>query len=208
VGRGINKLLNKAGNNVNYKEAAKIANKTGVSVDRVYSKAQNRGQSTSAGATAANAGYTPGAGVTVRPGYVSQSAANAASALEQARAGGGGGPFDGGGGQPTFDWDAWNLQMMEQQAAVWASMDAMNAQFLQQQEEWRASQETQYGPWIKGQRQVINGLNNSDPVQVKRKKRKKASTTAAGTKLSIGGNSSAGGISTGGQSSGKTLGIG
>lgn len=213
MGRGINKQLNKAGNNVSYKEAAKIANKTGVSVDSVYSRAQARGQGTYAGAAAANAGYTPGAGVTVRPGYVSQSAANATSALEQAQASAQA-SAQAGGEQPAFDWNAWNLQMAEQQAAVWASMDAMNAQFLQQQEAWQQQQmeqRSQMGIMTSGgdRRGFSAGLSSSaDSAQVKRKKSKKPSTTAGGTKLSIGGDATAGGVSTGGASAGKTLGIG
>ncbi|AGF91087.1 hypothetical protein SXHG_00065, partial [Synechococcus phage MRHenn-2013a] len=108
---------------------------------------------------------------------------------------------------PEFDWDGWNLQMQEQQAAVWASMDAMNAEFLNQQEAWQAAQGADIAP-----RRGINSFNTGgvspDQARVRRKKKKKPSAAASGTKLSIGGSQSAGGVSLGGASGGKSLGIG
>ena len=97
------------------------------------------------------------------------------------------------------------------QAAIWASMDAMNAQFLQQQEAWMAQQREQqqrerprgYDPLYAG----IHGL--ADKAKVKRNKKRKPSASSTGTKLSIGGSGGNGsGVSMGGAASGKTLGVG
>jgi hypothetical protein len=217
MGKGIGRRLDKAGATVNYREASKIAAKTGVSIDDVYAQAQRRGQTAKAGRNAAEAGYVLGAGVNPNQGYIDQYAANAQKALEDLRAQQPAQPgAEGavaGAEQPTFDWDAWNLQMMEQQAAIWASMDAMNAQFLQQQQQWQQSQQS-YGLFGNKnpastifRQNNVGGTGSTDQAAVKRKKKKNPSKTASGTTLSI-GTGSGGGVSTGGQGASSTLGIG
>ena len=211
--RKIQKSLGSAGKSVSYKEAAKVAAKHNVSVDRVYNQTAKTGQGAKAGAAAANAGYTPSAQLKVNnpiaPSYISQATSNYqrdyAAAQEQSNAAGT--VNDDGTVAPEFDWEAWNNEMASQQAAVWASMDAMNSEFMRQQEEWMAQQQQQQeklGPWIKGQRQVINGLNNADQAQVKRKKKKKKTVASGSTNtgLSIGNTGTGGGVSLGGTSAG------
>lgn len=74
---------------------------------------------------------------------------------------------------PAFDWEAWNAQMMAQQAAVMAQMDAMNSEFMRQQQEWMKQQEG------RGRNSINVGAATPDGAQVKRKKRKRSSSVAA-----------------------------
>lgn len=212
----IQKALSNAGNTVSYKEASSVAAKLGVSVDRVYNQTAKTGQAAKAGSAAANAGYTPGSNLKVAnpitSGYTTQ-AYNNFKAQQDAYYASQNNPNAGGDGyvEPEFDWDAWNMQMMEQQAAVWASMDAMNAQFLQQQEAWQQQQaESQKQNGFTFQNRSNFGSMGGAQDQAKVKRKKKRSTTAAGsgTKLSIGGSGGSGnGVSMGGAGGGKTLGI-
>lgn len=95
--------------------------------------------------------------------------------------------YDDTGGVPEFDWAAWNDQMMAQQQAVWASMDAMNAEFLAQQEALRAKN-------LESSKSTISGYSSSqaDSASVKRKKRTKKTGSTVNTEdtnktLSLGG---------------------
>jgi hypothetical protein len=110
---------------------------------------------------------------------------------------------------PGFDWDAWNAQMAQQQAAIWASMDAMNSQFLQQQQAWMESQK------VAQQQLPVRGINSfgslgssPDKAPVKRQKAKKRSASTTNPALGIGSGGSGSGVSLGGASSGNTLGVG
>lgn len=110
--------------------------------------------------------------------------------------------------QPSFDWEAWNSQMMQQQAAVWAAMDAMNAQFLQQQQAWMENQKlAQQQPQGRSFNFLGASGSNADQAQVKRRKSKKAASTT-NPALSIGSGGAGSGVSLGGASSGSTLGVG
>lgn len=208
MGRGIRKRLKKVGNNLGFKEATRIAEKTGVSIDRVYNTANRAGVGTSVGAAAANAGYTPPSGTSYKPGYV---AALGNQASTQAAAESAAADWDGTGEQPVvpeFDWETWNAQMMAQQAAVWESMDAMNSEFLRQQQAWMEQQNSKprMGTVFGGA-----GGNNADPAAVRRKKRKKSkSGIKTNTGLSVGsaGGANGSGLSLGGGGGGNGLGIG
>lgn len=191
MGKGIRKALRNVGRNLGYKEAAKIAEKKGVSVDRVYNTASKAGVSSSVGAAAANAGYTPPSGTSYKPGYVTAlgNQASSQSAAESAAAN-----WDGTGEQPVvpeFDWEAWNSQMMAQQAAVWESMDAMNSEFLRQQQAYLEQQNSKprMGTVFGG-----GSGGNSDPAAVRRKKRSKGKAgIKTNTGLSTGSAGGAGG---------------
>lgn len=200
----IQKALSSAGNTVSYKEAAKVAAKVGVSVDRVYNQTAKTGQGAKAGAAAANAGYTPGENLKVNnpiaPTYITQATSNynrdLAAAQEQDNAAG---TVNGDGTTvPEFDWAAWNTEMASQQAAIWSSMDAMNSEFMRQQQEWMTQQKQ--APIRSGG--GAGGFGGADQAQVKRKKKKK--TVASGsTNTGLGiGNSGSGGVSLGGSSAG------
>lgn len=106
--------------------------------------------------------------------------------------------------QQSFDANAYNQRLVEQQAAVWASMDAMNSQFLQQQQDWLNQQQALRQPLVQG---GSVGTGSPDQASVKRKKPNKRSQASSTTNssLGIGGGS---GVSLGGASAGKTLGIG
>ena len=207
MGAGIRDALGGVGNNLGYKEAVKIAADLGVSVDRVYRVAEKVGLSSSVGAAAANAGYTPSSGTAYKPSYVSALGNQAAtqSAAEQAAAN-----WDGTGEQPVapeFDWEAWNAQMMAQQAAVWESMDAMNSEFLRQQQAWMGQ------PKTKPSRGTVfgGGSNSADPAAVKRKKRKKSKSgikTNTGLGINSAGGAAGSGLSLGGGASGLSIGKG
>ena len=203
----IQKALSSAGNTVSYKEAAKVAAKVGVSVDRVYNQTAKTGQGVKAGAAAANAGYTPGADLKVNnpitPKYISQAAGNynrdLADATAQSQAAG---TVNGDGTvAPEFDWESWNNEMASQQAAIWASMDAMNSEFMRQQQEWMAQQQ-QTPTTTTRPGGGVGGFGGADQAQVKRKKKKKtAASGSTNTGLGI-GNSGSGGVSLGGSSAG------
>lgn len=207
----IQKQISSAGKNVNYKEASAVAQKLGVTVDRVYNQTAKTGQGATAGAAAANAGYVPSQQLRIASpissGYVTQSAANASAAAAAAPVF----PATTGAEQPVleFDWDAWNAQMAQQQAAIWASMDAMNAQFLQQQQAWMESQKAaQQQVPVRGQNFLGSLGSTSDQAQVKRQKAKKRSASTTNPALGIGSGGSGSGVSLGGASSGNTLGVG
>lgn len=212
----IQKQLSSAGNTVSYKEAAAVAAKVGVSVDRVYNQTAKTGQDIKAGAAAANAGYTPTSqlkvGNPITSSYVTQYAANQQTRFNEALAAAqasGTNPDGSSAAEPTFDWDAWNAQMMEQQAALWASMDAMNAQFLQQQQAWMESQKAAQQQFTYRGPNFFGSLGStSDQAQVKRQKARKRSASTTNPALSIGSGGSGSGVSLGGASSGNTLGVG
>ena len=196
-----------AGSTVSYKEANKVATNLGVSVDRVYNQTAKTGQTAKAGAAAANAGYVPSSQLKVQnpisSTYIQQSAKNAQAGYEQQQQqqqlGGELGPA------PEFDWEAWNAQMMAQQAAIWESMDAMNSEFLRQQQAYLEQQ---------GQRRVGSfsggGAGSADLATVRRKKK---TNTQSNTKTNTGlstpsaGGAGGSGLSLGGSSS-NGLGIG
>lgn len=220
--RQIQQSLSTAGRNVNYKEASAVAAKTGVSVDRVYSQTARTGQGAVAGGAAANAGYIPGGGKVaprILPGYITQSAANSRAAYDKyvadqeaaaaAKANGGLNPDGTEYVAPEFDWQAWNAQMMAQQAAVWESMDAMNSEFLTQQQAWLEQQRS--APMIKGQGQFGGSGNSADPAAVKRKKRTKSNSgikTNTGLSTGSAGGAAGSGLSLGGANGGNGLSIG
>ena len=208
----IQNQISSAGRTVDYKEASAVAQKLGVSVDRVYNQTAKTGQNVRAGAAAANAGYVPTSqlkvGSPIAATYVTQSAANAKAKLEEANAAAAAaGASNGDGTQavPQFDWEAWNAQMMSQQAAIWESMDAMNAEFMRKQEDWFNQREMQAGSQSRGS--AINSGMPADKAAVKRKKRTTSTASAtglntsqSGNALSLGGGASAG---AGGLSIGK-----
>lgn len=225
----IQKQISSAGNTVSYKEAAAVAQKLGVSVDRVYNQTAATGQAAKAGSAAANAGYVPTSQLKVSnpisSGYISAAVGNATSTSVGGFSLNGGNESPGNspgligsnpGVQPTdaqpvpgFDWDAWNAQMAQQQAAIWASMDAMNAQFLQQQQAWMESQKAaQQQVPVRGQNFLGSLGSTSDQAQVKRQKAKKRSASTTNPALGIGSGGSGSGLSLGGASSGSTLGVG
>jgi hypothetical protein len=209
--QAIQKQLASAGSGVNYKEAASVAQKLGVSVDRVFNQTARTGQTARAGAAAANAGYVPSSQLKVNSPitarYAQQVAANAQARLDAAAAAGTSINPDGtqDGYLPEFDWEAWNAEMMAQQAAIWESMDAMNAEFMQRQQDWLAQMDrTPQTQFRSGS--AFNNLIPADKAQVKRQKRaRQSSTTRTGLNtapstgnLSLGGASSnAGGLSIG-----------
>lgn len=200
VNQQIQKQISRLGDNLNYREASAVAERLGVSVDRVYNQTQRTGQSAVAGTFAANAGYAPTTQLKVRSpitsDYVRQVATNAAASGAQPE----GSPNDSAQqSTPQFDWQAWNSQMMAQQAAIWESMDQMNSEFLRKQEEYFAQKDTQ--------NQQFRGLNVSgglpaDKAAVRRKKRTTATSSSAtstglntstsGNALSLGGAQAAG----------------
>ena len=190
----IQNALSSAGKTVSYKEAAKVAAKLGVSVDRVYNQTAKTGQVAKAGAAAANAGYTPGENLKVNnPGDFA-----AAQAQSQAA----GTVNDDGTVAPEFDWEAWNNEMASQQAAIWASMDAMNSEFMRQQQEWMAQQQ-QIPTAATRSGGGTGGFGGADPSQVKRKKTTKKTVASGSTNTGLGiGNSGGGGVSLGGFSAG------
>ena len=167
----IQNQLKKAGAGVNYKEASAVATKLGVSVDRVYNQTAKTGQSTKAGAAAANAGYVPTSQLKVSSpitaSYAQQAAANAQAQVAAASA-----APAGAGSQapaaPEFDWNAWNAQMMAQQAAIWESMDAMNAEFMQRQQDWLSQMDKT--PQTQTRNSIFGGSLPADKATVKRKK--------------------------------------
>jgi hypothetical protein len=200
----IQNQISSAGRTVDYKEASAVAQKLGVSVDRVYNQTAKTGQTARAGAAAANAGYLPSSqlkvGSPLVSTYAQQASINAQAQIDQANAaaaaaaGGGGGGY-GSQAIPQFDWEAWNAQMMSQQAAIWESMDAMNAEFMTKQQEWLAQQSA-----IGGQQGRANAMASgvpADKATVKRKKRTAAATglntSSSNTSLSLGGGSAGGG---------------
>ena len=208
----IQNQISSAGRTVDYKEASAVAQKLGVSVDRVYNQTANTGQVARAGAAAANAGYIPTSqlkvGSPIVSTYAQQAAtnaqtkideANAAAAAAAAAAGGAGGGGDGSQVVPQFDWQAWNAQMMSQQAAIWESMDAMNAEFMRKQEDYFAQRDAL--ATTQGNRSTImTGGVPADKAAVKRKKRTTSTagatglnTSSTGNTLSLGGGASAGG---------------
>lgn len=210
----IQNQLKSAGNNVNFKEASAIANKLGVSVDRVYNQTAKTGQNAVAGAAAANAGYVPTPQLKIESpvtrSYVAQVATNTAAQAQQSQpAPAPNEPTQQEPAQqsavPEFDWQAWNAQMMAQQAAIWESMDAMNAEFIRKQEDWFAQRDalTAKGRNAAGQ---TTGLP-ADTASVRRQKRTNKSTTnatATGLNTSTTANSlSLGGSTAGGLSIGK-----
>jgi hypothetical protein len=213
----IQNQLSKAGKNVNYREASAIAEKLGVTTDRVYNQTQKTGQAAVAGSYAANAGYVPSEQLKVQSpitqDYVQTVSDNMSKPTGPTY---NGQPLQDGvtyqlndagdqivgvvgigdGATASFDWNAWNSRMAQQQAAIWEAMDAMNSQFLQQQQSWRDSQQTQGNP----QRQPLSAITSgsdggrsSDPAQVKRQRKGRGvSTTIGNSSLNIGGTSSAG----------------
>lgn len=191
-------LFKGVGKNVSLKEAQAISQKTGKSVEKIFEKAQNQGYTTKLGRYAGATGYVPQqSGVTLNNSYMQgaaqyqqqqMAAAQQAGQAQQAWSAGGGEAS--GQPMPEFDWAAWNQQMMAQQQAVWASMDAMNAEFLAQQEQVRGldpQQQQQARSSASGY-----GSAQADAASVKRKKRTKkvngVTTTGATNKtLSLGG---------------------
>lgn len=224
----IQNQISSAGKNVSYKEASAVAQKLGVTVDRVYNQTAKTGQGAVAGAAAANAGYVPTDQLKVSnpvsPGYISAAVKNATATspggftLNSGNESPGNSPGLIGsnpGVQPSnaapvpqFDWDAWNAQMSQQQAAIWASMDAMNAQFLQQQQAWMESQKSQQQVPARGVNTFGSLGSSSDKAQVKRQKAKKRSASTTNPVLGIGSGGAGSGVSLGGSSSGSTLGVG
>lgn len=205
----IQSQLSTAGKSVSYKEAAAVSQKLGVSVDRVYNQTAATGQTAKAGAAAANAGYVPTQQLKVSnpitSRYVAQSAANAYAAGSAANP-----STDGQGYAPEFDWQAWNDQMAQQQAAIWASMDAMNAQFMQQQQQWLSQQqELQKQPQGSRSFAGITTTSSADRAQVKRQKKSRttSNTSIGNQSLGINGNQSTGTANLGaGKSGGVSLG--
>lgn len=211
----IQNQISSAGQNVNYKEASAVAQKLGVTVDRVYNQTAKTGQGAVAGAAAANAGYVPTSQLKVSNpisgGYINQTLQNNQTKLDELKAAAGDqtNPPPNDSTVPTFDWDAWNAQMSQQQAAIWASMDAMNAQFLQQQQAWMESQKAaQQQVAARGTNSFSSLGSSSDQAQVKRQKAKKRSASTTNPALGIGSGGSGSGVSLGGASSGNTLGVG
>ena len=201
--------LRSAGKQVSYKEAAAVAEKLGVSVDRVYNQTAKTGQNAKAGAAAANAGYTPSDQLKVKnpitTGYIGQATANYQQdfAAAQAQSQAAGTVNDDGTVVPEFDWEAWNTEMASQQAAIWASMDAMNSEFMRQQQEWMAQQQQQTPTATARSGGVIGGFGGADQAQVKRKKKQKKTVASGSTNTGLGiGNSGSGGVSLGGSSAG------
>lgn len=207
--QAIQKQLASAGAGVNYMEASAIAQNLGVSVDRVYNQTAKTGQNAVAGGAAANAGYVPTSQLKVSSpitvGYVQQASANAQAQVDAANAAAS--PASGNNTQapvvPEFDWNAWNAQMMAQQAAIWESMDAMNTEFMRKQEDWFAQRDTLAGS--QGNRSTImTGGVPADKAAVKRKKRTTSTasatglnTSSTGATLSLGGAPAGGGLSIG-----------
>lgn len=203
----IRSSLSNAGGTVSYKEANKVATNLGVSVDRVYNQTAKTGQTAKAGAAAANAGYVPSSqlkvGNPITASYVQQYAANAQAGYQQQQQQNTGEFVQG--TLPEFDWEAWNAQMMAQQAAIWESMDRMNSEFMRQQQAYLEQQ---------GQRRVGSfsggGAGSADLATVRRKKK---TNTQSNTKTNTGlstpsaGGAGGSGLSLGGSSS-NGLGIG
>jgi hypothetical protein len=204
----IQNQISSAGRTVDYKEASAVAQKLGVSVDRVYNQTAKTGQTARAGAAAANAGYIPTSqlkvGSPIVSTYAQQAATNAQTKIDQANAAAAAataGAANGDGSQvvPQFDWQAWNAQMMSQQAAIWESMDAMNAEFMRKQEDYFAQRDAL--ATTQGNRSTImTGGVPADKAAVKRKKRTTSTagatglnTSSTGNTLSLGGGASAGG---------------
>lgn len=206
----IQNQLSSAGSNVNYREASALAGKLGVTVDRVYNQTAKTGQNAVAGSFAANANYIPSAQLKVSspltPDYAAQAAVNAKAQLDASR-NPGDANADPNAAVPQFDWDAWNAQMMAQQAAIWESMDAMNSDFMRKQQDWFTQREQMTGaPATRGN--TISSSLPADKASVKRKKRTTAtSTNAAATGLNTsssgssvslgGGQANSGGLSIG-----------
>ena len=95
------------------------------------------------------------------------------------------------------------LRQQEEQAAVMASVDASNAEFLRQQEAFSQRMEAQSNRRVG----FSNTGSNPDGATVRRRRRRRPSTATAATRLSIGGSTASGGVSTGGVSAGNSLGI-
>jgi hypothetical protein len=203
----IQNKISDAGRTVDYKEASAVAQKLGVSVDRVYNQTAKTGQTARAGAAAANAGYLPSSNLKVDnpivSTYVQQAAFNAQSQVDQAAAAAAANNGAASTPVPEFDWQSWNAQMMAQQAAIWESMDAMNAEFMRKQEEWMAQRQGQEG--MPSRNNLVNNALPSDKATVKRKKRVKSAASTglntpstSGNTLSLGGGDGpAGGLSIG-----------
>lgn len=217
--RSIQQSLGSAGNSVNYREAAAIAQKYGVSIDRVFNQTAKTGQGAKLGAAAYTAGYQPGANAKVTPDKTGsyyqaqitgelanqQAAFDAGMAELQSQYQGG----QAGGEQLGFDWEGWNAQMMAQQAAIWESMDAMNSEFLSQQQQYLQQQSASSGGG--GGRSTFSGAGAQDKAAVKRKKQQKGQSgtaTNTGVNASASNSGAAGsGLSMGG-SNGNGLAIG
>jgi hypothetical protein len=199
--------LGKVGGNVNYNEAAAIAAKLGVSIDRVLNNTAKTGQNVKLGAAAVNAGYT-GENTKVandiyykpqyQQAYYDQQISDLTNQLANP---------DG-----AFDWDAWTNEMNTRQQAVWDSMDQMNAEFMQQQSDFLAQQQASLAsqggqPAGPNRGSVFGGSGSPDPAAVKRKKKvnKTAGTTNPG--LSTGGGSNNGLSIGGGGGNGQGLGL-
>lgn len=202
----IQNQLKSAGAGVNYKEASAVAAKLGVSVDRVYNQTAKTGQKAIAGGAAANAGYVPTSQLKVSSpltaGYVRQAADNAQAQVDAVNAA----PTDNGTqapAAPEFDWNAWNAQMMAQQAAIWESMDAMNAEFMQRQQDWLSQMDKT--PQTQPRNSIFGGSLPADKASVKRQKRTRQSST---TKTGLNASPASGGLSLGGQASAGGLSIG
>lgn len=204
--QAIQRQLGSVGQGVNYMEASAIAQKLGVSVDRVYNQTAKTGQNAIAGGAAANAGYIPTSQLKVSSpitaGYAQQAAANAQAQLAAANA-----APAGDGSQapvvPEFDWNAWNAQMMAQQAAIWESMDAMNAEFMQRQQDWLSQMDKT--PQTQVRNSILGGSLPADKAAIKRQKRTRQSST---TKTGLNTSPASGGLSLGGQASAGGLSIG
>lgn len=206
----IQQAISGSGNNLNYREASSVAQTLGVSVDRVYNQTAKTGQNAVAGSFAANANYIPSNQLKVAspltPDYAAQAAVNAKAQLDAART-----PADPNADPnaviPQFDWDAWNAQMMAQQAAIWESMDAMNSEFMRKQQDWFAQREQLTGTQVSRGSAITSSLPG-DKASVKRKKRTTATSTNAaanglntsssGNSVSLGGGqTNSGGLSIG-----------
>lgn len=207
----IQQAISGAGNNLNYREATAVAQNLGVTVDRVYNQTAKTGQNAVAGSFAANANYIPSSQLKVASpltaDYASQAAINAKAQLDAAR-----NPGDANGDPnaspvPQFDWNAWNAEMIAQQAAIWESMDAMNSEFMRKQQDWFAQREQLTGMQASRGSTLASSLP-TDKAAVKRKKR----TTATSTNAAANGlNTSSSGSSVslgGGQVNGGGLSIG
>ena len=182
---------------INFTRANRIAERHGVDVNRVFKIAEKSGTQGKLGAAAAEAGYVdPLKRLDKSEGY-KEARQDYFAQQEAALA------------QPEFDWEDWDAQMMEKQAAVWESMDAMNSAFLDTQDQWQQAQQEgdPNAPWIRPTGWGSGNAGNADPAQIKRLKKKKRNASTITGPLSIGGQTNNGTVSTGGASAGKTLGL-